>query len=330
MAKTQYIDIDPATEELFLRGLQSGDRFTIPRVSRKTTISSRKKIKGLTNRSLLPTIAALWAALTDSDRLDWNSASASQTSLYGDISAVQKGAIYGIAQFGVNGYADYTVSSSLSGWRLFVQDMCARIKNSIAGVATPSLLHQVWAGELKISAPATNIKIAQYHPAAYWVSQSVPDHKGMYQPVLVTENFALPLTLLLNYRGELTASGANPSAQFYAEIWSSYQGRDILTECLIDLDLYHDWQNATVSLTDVIGYVVGYTLYFKLTDVRGSLFFDNVRAVHSGQNWVRDTYCGDINQAFTRAFYQIPKHWVAVDIPDGSEYNSIYQDYASI
>jgi hypothetical protein len=61
--------------------------------------------------------------------------------------------------------------------------------------------------------------------------------------------------------------------------------------------------------------------------LRGDLYIDNVKAEHSGQNWVRDTYCEDILQGFTKAFYQIPKHWAAVILPEGSMYDSIYKDF---
>jgi len=202
---------------------------------------------------------------------------------------------------------------------------------------------------LHVEAPASNIKIVQLHPRSYWISQKVSGKKGMYQPVLVTEDFALPLTISLNYRAELTSAGASPSARFYAKVWYSYQGVDHFEYLELPLDLSCDWKTASAFLSveqfsnfgigtygvslfgfddwPVLGYIVGYDLYFELVDVRGDLYIDNVKAEHSAQNWVRDTYCNDIDQGFTRAFYQIPKHWAVVDVPDGAWYNSIYKDF---
>jgi hypothetical protein len=100
-----------------------------------------------------------------------------------------------------------------------------------------------------------------------------------------------------------------------------------MTDVEITLDLSEDWQSADVTLSSAPGYVVGYTLFFHLHDVRGSLYIDNVKAEHSGQNWVRDPFCKDINQGFTKAFYQIPKHWAATILPSGSDYESIYKDF---
>jgi hypothetical protein len=294
MAQTSYIILSDEQKQLFYRSLQSGDRLGFGKVNKKTVFISRKKKKGLTQRSMLPQVASAWNALSPEENADW--------------------------------YASASPRYS-NGYRLFVKDKCLRIVNDLAGNAIPSLLHQDLVGCLTISAPATAIKIVQLHPRSYWVSQKVYGKKGMYEPVIVTEDFALPLKISLNYSSDLVSVGGASYARFYAEVWSSYQGRDIKTFVQIDLDFQSDWKNAELQLDNVLGYVVGYDLYFELNDLQGNLYFDNVKSEHSGQNWCRDTYCDDINQGFTRAFFQIPKHWVALSLPVGSEYGSIYQDF---
>lgn len=291
MALTSYIEITPEQEELFFKSLKSGDRFTFPRITRKLTLFSVKRVKGLTQRSLLPQIADIWNSLSDSEKAAWSNAG---------------------AQMGLNGY------------RLFVQDQSIRIKNNIPGVATPSLLHQSWVGYLNIEAPATEIKIAQYHPRAYWVLRKVTGKKGMYEPVEITEDFSLPLKIALNYKSNLTSQGEGAFAKFYAQVWHSYQGYDFKTNLEIPLDFSCDWKHAENTLNSVAGYVVGYTLYFHLYNLRGTLLFDNIKVVHSGQNWARDPFCNNINEAFTKAFFQIPKHWVAIVLPNGATFESIY------
>ena len=77
------------------------------------------------------------------------------------------------------------------------------------------------------------------------------------------------------------------------------------------------WREARVT-------VRGYTAFLEIYNATGDLFIDNVNIEHSGQNWARDKYCNDINQSFTKAFYQIPKHWAAVDVPDGAYFESVY------
>lgn len=295
MATTTFVDLDTSTEDAFFSGLQSGDRFTFPRIRRKAKILSRKRKKGVSQRSLLPTIAPLWNAFSSEEKAAWNAAGA---------------------------------LSNLTGYKLFVQDFCARQKNDLPGVATPSLLHQSFVGQLHIEAPASQIKIAQYHPRNYWVSQPVPKHKGMRQPVMITEDISLPIEIFANAKSELEAVGEGAFARFYAEVRSSYQGIDRYEQCTIELDLNSDWKEYSASLSQNYTYVIGYTLYIHLYNVRGDLYIDNIQAIHDAQNWVRDPFCKDINQDFTLAFYQIPKHWAGVEVPNGTEYNSVYKDFS--
>lgn len=294
MAKVEYVDILPATSELYYRSLTAQDRFTHSRITKKQTVYSRKRKAGVSARSLLPEIASAWNLLSQVEKDAWTSAGAER---------------------------------NLNGYRLFVQDKSARIINDIAGNATPSLLHQSWVGKLDIQAPASELKIAQFHPNFYWVSKKVTGKKGMYEPVKVTEGFSLPLTISLNYYGDYVSVGAGSFVKFYAVVWSSYQGVDRQTVLEIPLSSNYDWENATATLSSVIGHVIGYTLYFHMYNVQGTIFIDNVKATHSGQNWVRDTFCEDILQGFTRAFYQIPDHWAAEILPAGAIYDSVYLDF---
>jgi hypothetical protein len=294
MAKVEYVTLIPAESELYYSGLTAQDRFTFPRVTRKVALYSKKKVKGLTQKSLLPQISEIWATFTDEQKLAWSNAGA---------------------------------ECGLNGWRLFVQDMCVRIKNEMSGSATPDLLHQSFVGNIRIDEPDSQVKIVQYHPRSYWITKKVPGKKGMYEPVLVTEDFSLPLEISLNYSSDLEAVEEGAFAKFYALVWHSYQGADLFEEVPVNLDLVSGWKTDSANLTSLIGYVVGYTLYFHLFGVRGNLYFDNVKAEHSGQNWVRDTFCKDINQQFTKAFYQIPKHWGPIVLPSNSWYDSMYKDF---
>ena len=291
MARSGFVSLTTEDEVLFYKALKSGDRFTFSKINKKLAFYTRKRKAGLSSRSLLPAIAAAWDLLSGAVKADWKAAAALM---------------------------------NLNGWQLFVQDKTIRIINDIVGNADPNLLHQSWVGYLNVEDPASEIKITQLHPHDYWVSQKVGGKKGMYQPVKVTEDFALPLVIQLNYKSDLTSVAAGSFAKFYARVWHSYQGLDCLTNLEIPLDLQTDWKQASATLASVKGYVVGYTLFVHLSGLRGTLWCDNIKATHSSQNWVRDTYCKDMNQGFTRAFYQIPKHWVGLILPSGSEYGSVY------
>jgi hypothetical protein len=294
MSKIAYVDLIPEVEATFYLNLTMFDRFTAPHIGMKKTFFSRKRVKGVSARSLLPTISDAWALLSSVQKTAWTNAG---------------------------------VPRALNGWRLFVSDMSARIKNELAGVATPSLLHQSWVGHLKITAPAEEIKITQLHPRFYWVSRAVYGKKGQREPVKVTEDFSLPLVLSLNYKSNLTSAGAGSFAKFYADVWYSYQGQNLFHRLEIPIDFVADWKNATVTLSTLQTIVIGYTLFFHIYKMTGDLYIDNVKATHSGQNWVRDTYCDDIYQTFSQAFYQIPDHWAPVVLPAGAEYDSVYEDF---
>lgn len=294
MAKTSYIDILPEFEDQYFSAIQPGNRFQFSRVARKNVLISLKTKKGLSQRSLLPDTSAAWATLSDAQKLAWSAAG---------------------------------VYCNLNGYRLFTQDYCARRVNGLAGVATPSLFHQSWIGQLHIEAPATEAKLVQIHPRSYYIKQKVYGKKSMYNPVLVTEDLTLPFDLSLNYSSNLTASGADPYAKIYAEFWYSYQGVNLYKTLEIPLDLITDWKFATITLSSLLSIVVRYDLHIHLHDLRGDLYFDNIKAEHGGQNWVRDPFCKDVNQGFTNNYYQIPKHWAAEIFPAGCVLESVYKDF---
>ena len=293
MAKVTYVEIPAGLEENFWKALTAQDRFTFPRITKKVTFFSLQKIAGLIKRSYLPVCSELWQGFSEEQKQAWKEASPKPIK---------------------------------HGWRMFVTDQCIRIKYGVPGTATPSKFHNAWIGNLKISEPASEIKIAQYHPRAYWIQKAVTGKKGMYEPVLVTEDFALPLKIGLNYKTNLTSLGEGSFVKFYARVWHSFQGQDIYTDNEINLDLITDWKYSENILTNVAGYVVAYVLYFHLYNVRGDLYIDNLKAEHSEQNWLRDPYCKKINQSFTRAFFQVPKHWVGITLPEGAEFGSTYPE----
>ena len=294
MTKVSYISVLPTIESDYYSALKISDRFTVARVAVKKTIFSRRRVNGLTQKSLLPQIATAWKGLTLAQHTAWTNAG---------------------------------VPRKLNGYRLFVSDMCARIKNGISGIATPSLLHQSWVGKIVINSPAHEIQLSQIHPSSYWVSQPVHGAKGQRQPVQVFESFSLPLVLSLNYKSNLTSVGAGSFAKFYADIWYGYQGVNFIKTLEIPLDFVADWKNATATLSSLESIVIGYTLYFHIYNMTGILYIDNVKATHNGQNWVRDTYCDDIAVEFTKAFYQIPKNWSPTILPTGAEYDTVYEDF---
>ena len=291
MAKISFKLVPPEFELQYRKALNPSDRFTISSVRRTRSFTSKARIKGITQRSVLPAAGEAWGALTTAEQEQWE--------LAGD-------------------------NSNLTGWRLFVKDFAWCKKLELGAPATPDLNYQVEVGRLSISSPASAIKIAQLHPYTYFVLRKVRGTKSQFEPRLVTEAFGLPLELSISFRTNLVAAGADPLARAYIEIYSNYQGRDIVTELAVPFTLQASWQRATATATKVLGVVKGYTAFIECKDVTGVLDFDNVTIEHSGQNWARDPFCYNIRSSYTKSFFQIPRHWVTINVPEGAFFDSFY------
>lgn len=291
MARTGYIDAPDNLQVLLANLLQYSNRYINAGVRKKSGIIPEKKKYNVPSRSFLPAVAEMWNALTEPEREAWKTA-AGQT--------------------------------NLNGWNLFVQDTCYRMKYGYTGLAVPSNYHQYKVGRLQIEAPASKLVISQSHPIEWYKLKKVTGTKNQYHEVSVTERLMLPLTLGLSYRSDLTAAGDTPIAKFYAKVISHYQGRDIETTAGFDIDLSTDWTRETTTLTEVLGVARWYDLFIELRDVRGYVEFDNVLASHTGSNYARDFRCNDIDTPISRTFFQVTKSWEAIEVPTGSDFESVY------
>ena len=293
MAKISNLVLAPENQDLFYSSIKPQDRFIYARVTSKKVFFSRKHLKGLSVKTLLPTISLLWSALSSGDKAKWEAAS---------------------------------FFSSLNGFRLFVSDTSYRLAHGISGIANASNYHQVKIGYVQISAPAKAIKLLQFHPFQYWIQKKVSGTKNQMQMVSVTENFSLPFEISLSFKTNLTAVGPNPFCRFYAQVVSSYQGVDRFNYAIIDIDLVSDWDTQSQVITQLLGHFISYELFIELNDVQGDFWFDNVSAYHSMHEWARDSLCNNINQNFTKQWQQIPAHWVAENLPSGANFLSIYPE----
>lgn len=291
MAKISFKLVPPEFDISYGKALSINDRYTFSSVRRARLFTSRARIQGITQKSVLPLASIAWGALSAGDRDVWNSAG---------------------------------VQSNLTGWRLFVKDFAWSQKLELGSPLLPSDEYQVEVGRISITSPATSAKIAQLHPNTYYVLRKVTGTKSMYEPVEIIENFGLPLELSISWKTSLTSAGASPLARAFVIVYSHYQGRDIETELSLPFGLADEWQRDSVTLSSVLGVVKGYTAFIEANDVTGDIYFDNFSLIHSGQNWARDPYCYNVASTYTKAFFQIPKHWVTIDVPEGAFYDSFY------
>lgn len=173
----------------------------------------------------------------------------------------------------------------------------------------------------------------------------------------IVENFSLPLELQIRYKSDLVPAGgtseyippagnacdfelleytvsetfdfdfsvgAGGSARYYAEVWTSYQGEDVMHVVEVPIDPSTDWTLDTASISGLRGIIIGYTLYIEIVGYRGTLLFDNIRALHSGSNWARDPRCDDITKIFTKGFAIVPPFWIPVSLPTGASFSTVF------
>lgn len=293
MAKISYQDVPPEFDQLIKQNLTPADRFILPRVSIKKLISRRKLLKGITQKSQLLNVSSAWASLTLSQKNAWVSAG---------------------------------LESGLTGYKHFTKEYILRLKNGLSPITTPSIYHQGNVGKIYIEAPATKIIIRQDHPIYYWIKTKVKGTKSQYQPKLVTEFVNLPFNVYISYKSNLTNINPQYTAKLIINIISNYQGRDIETLKEFNFSLDQDWSEGTFNIDGVFGKFRYYNVKIHLENVLGELYFDNFKLYHSGKNWARDTACNDIHQDFTRAYYQVSKHWIAEYIENGANFESVYLD----
>jgi hypothetical protein len=291
MATIGALNIPPALLEAFNKLLCIADNRNKGAVRKIGYLKTREKVLSLTSRSLLPQVKTLRAGLTAGEVIAWKNAS---------------------------------LASGQSWYNLFTQDTCYRLKHGVAGLATPSTLHQYMVGRLEISAPADSAILKQYHPNLYYISKKMSSTSTVRQDVAITEVLMLPLSIGVSYRSNLASTGAGSICRFYARIYSRYQGTTVETDVNIVFDNVTDWKRATATSASIIGVVSHYDLCLELVGCRGWIEWDNVVAEHTGTNWARDKRCNDVNNEPTRTNYMIEKSWEEQTLPAGSAFSSVY------
>lgn len=291
MAKTQTVEVPDELKKQYQQTIELSDPFTFGTAQAHKALTPDARRRALKGQSVFRFLSPIWRALTPEQKDDWKSAG---------------------------------IFSGLSGWQLFLSDNSARIRNDLSLDVPPSELWQVNAGQLKIESPASEILLKQEHPNAYWVAQKVAGASWKKQLTLITETFSLPLELQIRYKSNLTPVGGTQRARYYAEIWTSYQGRDVMYTLDINFDENADWTLESITSSGIRGIIIGYTLYLEIYGYTGTVLFDNIRALHSGSNWVQDPRCDAINTIFTKAFSIVPPYWIPVSLPDGASFASYY------
>ena len=317
MARVTLKTLPEGLEDYYNKVLEPSDRYTYPSVRVKRLFTSRASRKGVTQKSLMVELSPDWDSFSDEVKSQWGEA--------GKV-------------------------CNMTGWRLFIQDTARRWANDIPGFAEPSKLYQSSIGRMEVSGEATGLIIEQLHPQTFYTLRKVSGTRSQYEPRLITENLSLPVKIGISYFSDLTpieaevgGFGACPfgsylfggggesetSARFYITIYSSYQGLTIENNCVVVFELKSgEWKRKENQIVEVKGVPRSYSAFIEIKNARGKLLFDNIEIFHSGSNFCRDPFCNSIQTTFTKAYYQIPRHWIARKIKEGAYYRSVYHGVA--
>lgn len=291
MAKVAFVNPTPDVKDRFTQQFAPVYKTKYSSLRWNGRLIPPRKKRNISTRSLLPQIRDIWNGLSPAVQEQWKLAAA---------------------------------EANYNAWNQFVQDMSYRIKFGIEGVATPSNYHTYKVGRIDMESPANNFRLEQVHPVQYFQMQKVRGTKSQRVPVAITEQLLLPLEVACSYRTELTATGPEPYAKFYAEVTRSYQSLDLVEEVGFEIPLSSAWARQSATLSDVVGTARWYSLYIELNDVSGWLEFDLVRAFHTGTNFARDFRCTNISSGFSNFNYQLPASWAADTAEEGVTFGSVY------
>lgn len=293
MAKISYRENGNEIENLYRKTLIPSDRYNYSSIRVNRILYSKKQIKGITQHSLLPEIAAAWGQIGADTQNDWK-----------------------------NFYSDFFNN----GYKAFCKAYTDMRKFGLTGlpVANPYYLGKV--GVLKIEAPANRLHIKQDHPNTYYVMKKIKGTKSQYQPIEIDEFPSFPINFEISYKSDLVSLSANSHARFYIRVYTDYQGRRLETDFVFPINLINPWTRPNMIIEKPLGTFKGYEFHIDLYDVRGTVYFDNLVLFHNGKNWARDPHCSNVRSTFTRKYYQVAAYYDIIDLPNGANFLSIYYE----
>lgn len=293
MVKIGYRENLNELENLYRGSITPVDRFVFSTIKVKKTIFTKKALKGITQKSLLPEIANLWNQVGAGDRNMWDAC-----------------------------YTEYFKN----GFRAFTKAVVQMRKAGLSGMPDYNYNYLGKVGLCRIEAPANRLHIKQSHPNDYYVMKKVKGTKSQYSPQVVYEFATFPILFKISYKSNLTSLSSNSYARIYIRVYTDYQGRRLETDYVFPINLIQDWNRVSYNIDKPLGTFKGYEMHIDLYDVRGDVYFDNLYIYHTGKNWARDPHFENMRTTYTRKYYQIASHYDIIDLPEGASFNSIYYE----
>jgi hypothetical protein len=282
--------------------LQQGDRFRLGVVQSQRRILSRRARKLLTRPAITNSPMSGRGSLFKKFSPMWRALTTSQKNVYRDAGAV----------------------SGLTNWQLYISDNAIRLRTSQPLEVPPVTTWQVRTGYFSINSPSEHVLITQEHKLDYLITRKMKGMPWKEELATIREFLGLPLTLGIRYKSNLIAEGSTQRVRYFADIWYSYQGVDLIKTLEINIDPVADWDYHTVTLSSIRGIIIGYTLKIEIFGYTGTLLFDNLRAIHGGQNWVRDPRCDNVTRIFQKQFSDVLPYWKQEILPSDVEFATVF------
>lgn len=234
-------------------------RSAVSNVGKKRSKFSRQDIKNLKASSLMAQAGAAWNLLTQEQKDAWIEA--------GD-------------------------EIGLTAYQAYLQDKIYRIKNSIAGDATPSAFHQYKVGYINIAESSGNFLLRQVGP----------------------EIFEFPASLHLHYKTDLTDEDPDNG---FLKVRFKYKydegGGEQEQSDELDLDLSSEWVSDNVGITEHTGLTGHWELEIEGDDINGDFWFDDIYMSAIDTQLSKDPFCNHPTLRFNQLV-----------IPAGVSVSSVY------
>jgi hypothetical protein len=261
MARISGFTVSPEYEDAFFRSAKWGNAYVNSCFIKKPARASRVRRRVIAGRSLLPSVAVLWSSLSSSDRAAWQTC------------------------------ASY---SAQTGYDLFVQDTSYRLAHGFPGLASPSFRHQYKVGTVILPPSLPFADSFETHYREYYRPQKIVGTEDRYEPVLVAEDFSMPILFSVQVKSDLVVTA--PGGYVYAVVVGRWEdgGESGSVVSYSSLPLVSGWSSVVGYLNYTEHPLVSYSYGFILSDVSGTFLFDNLHIEHSARDWSFDSRCDSV------------------------------------
>lgn len=258
MAIVEDLTTDEATLDLMKLALKIRELIIGTSVEKKKTVYSREQLDVLIEQSQLDPLSLLWEVQGDDVKSNYSTAA---------------------------GY------SNLTGYQLFVQEVTYRLINGIEGIRKVFNAWQYKVWQITVDEASPEFYVWQEHPTEYYLRTKVPGTKNTYQWVY-TEEYPEPDILVeFSYYNDFQYADDPDFFDWYLYVEGIRDGQDDADYFTYDLDVKADWAQVSELVETGFEEIYYYEFGIEQYPLYGKMWMDNLRLVHTSQNWAFDSRC---------------------------------------